>query len=343
MQLPQRLIFADVETTGLHSTDRIVSLGLIELDTRSIRDPQPRVSFTHLIFDPGKKSHPQAERVHGYDDWTLRHQDPFAAHADRLRPYFQDPSVVWAHNAAFDGAFCQREFAAVGHSISADLQCTMRLYRQKAPGQRYGLKAIADTLGLARTSERHSALEDAWLAMCVFLKLNGHDPLSMPDFVRSGPTNLVQAPPLDGPLPRRSRKVRKPETAPEVGSTDFADVIAASRGLATLMLFVAMADGEVAEGEWAALMKLVDETTSRLGKTLSVAQRHDVVASLLDPKSTFSIRRAAQEVLADSYSRENLAAWIREVTFADGSGSPAEHQAIETIMSTIREARNAVR
>lgn len=338
--LPSRLIFADVETTGLHSADRIVSVGLVDLDVSALGNDRLSTACTHLVFDPGKKSHPRAEEVHGYDDWTLRHQDAFAVHAKELRPLFDNPAIVWAHNAAFDQAFFEREFATVGKPISGDLNCTMQMYRERYPDRRASLKAIAESLGLRRTGVRHGALEDAWLAMAVYLSMAGISVGPVPPEMLVPPTNLRMPPPLEGPLPRRSRKA-KMATAEAIAppTAGYAEVLAASRPLATLVLFVAMADGEIAEAEWATLLKLVDETAVRLGHELSTAQRHDVVASLLDPEMAFSIRNAASAAIRDLYAQENLARWIREVTFADGSGSTPEHRAIEAIMDAIRWAR----
>ncbi|GEM_PF-787379 len=351
-ELPPRLIFADVETTGLHSTDHIVSLGVVDLNTVALRDGKLEASCTHLIFDPGKKSHPQAEKVHGYDDWTLRHQEPFSAYAPELHQLFQDPSIVWAHNASFDQAFLDRDFATAGHPIAGGMRCTMQLYRQRNPGRRYGLNAVLGDMGLSRhDGQLHGALEDAWLAMLVYLNLSGFDIRMVPAEAVAPPTNFRAPPPLNGPLPRRSKKapaqlanaalppdIPAPDTS---GADAYAHVLQATRPLATLMLFVAMADGEVAEGEWSALLALVDETSGRLGHSLSAGQRHEAVASLIDPATAFSVRQATTDLVRDPYARENLGRWMREVTYADGSGSDVEAQAIRTIADAVRAANRA--
>lgn len=343
-ELPPRLIFADVETTGLHSSDRIVSIGIVDLTTAALRAGRVEANCTHLIFDPGKKSHPRAQAVHGYDDWTLRHQEPFSTHVSDLRPLFDDTSIMWAHNAEFDQAFFQREFDAAGLPIEGNFQCTMHLYKRRFPSRRANLNSIVNDLGLSRAGERHGALEDAWLAMAIYLGLAGIAIPPAPREVLQPPINLVRPPPLEGPLPRRSRKTKSaalplPNVAP-ASADNFAGVFSAARPIATLMLFVAMADGEIAESEWSTILALVDETSSRLQLPLTTAQRHDTVASLIDPDIAFSIRSAADELIKDRFAQDNLARWIREVTFADGSGSAAENQAIVTIMETIRRARS---
>lgn len=237
--LPPRLVFADVETTGFHSRDRVVSIGVVELATEGLREHRVEADCTHLIFDPGKKSHPQAEQVHGYDDWTLRHQDVFSIHAPELAEKFRDSTVVWAHNAQFDHAFTEREFLESGFPAIGSFNCTMQLFRAEHPGERASLKAILQAMGIARAREdRHGALEDAWLAMLVYLNLRGMDLREVPAKALVPPTNLRAPPPLSGPLPRRSRK-RQPEVVSVAAgearptASHTAEVVSLSRPLAT--------------------------------------------------------------------------------------------------------------
>ena len=131
-KLPDRVLFTDVETTGLHSSDRIVSIGLILLDLARLRGGDATMSANHLVFDPGKKSHPRAEAVHGYSDWTLRHQETFADYAPDLWQRFSGGTLTVAHNAPFDQSFIEREFRLVGHDGPPPLPaffCTMEAYR----------------------------------------------------------------------------------------------------------------------------------------------------------------------------------------------------------------------
>jgi DNA polymerase-3 subunit epsilon len=69
---------------------------------------------------------------------------------------------------------------------------------------------VARLLGLARVGQQHSALEDAWLAMRVYLSLFGCPHSFSFDALQTlEPTNLRAAPPMpDGPLPRRKRVSR---------------------------------------------------------------------------------------------------------------------------------------
>jgi hypothetical protein len=68
---------------------------------------------------------------------------------------------------------------------------------------------VAAQIGIARTGGRHSAFEDAWLVMMVYLWLHGC-PVRLPFsvFGDAHPTNLRPVPPVPaGPLPRRKKVV----------------------------------------------------------------------------------------------------------------------------------------
>ena len=141
---PASILFVDVETTGLHSADRIVSLGAIRLSTFEMLTGVLQFDQIHLIFDPGRKSHPKAEEVHGYDDWILRHQQPFSDYAAPLFDFISSAGLVVAHNAEFDKSFLAREFEAAGlqiplcshiarcRPIEAGVSAEARRFRQSA-------------------------------------------------------------------------------------------------------------------------------------------------------------------------------------------------------------------
>lgn len=211
VELPPKILFVDVETTGLHSSDRVVSIGAILLETAGLERRQLAIRFTHLVFDPGRKSHPQAERVHGYDDWMLRHQQQFADNADSICDLLDEAGLVVAHNADFDMRFINAELANCGRKeIVQPIFCTMRACRASGQFARSSLSSVARALGLERQGDSHSALEDAWLAMQVFLYLKTPVPpqpfTSIPD---PGLRNLAPVPPRpDGPLPRRKRRTK---------------------------------------------------------------------------------------------------------------------------------------
>jgi DNA polymerase-3 subunit epsilon len=200
---PNKLLFVDVETTGLTYDDRVITLGYVELDLAAL-GTTAAAATGHLIFNPGRPSNPFAAAVHGYDDWTLKYQPDFSAHADALLAPFERADSVIAHNAAFDERFMRTEFSLCGHTLApARFACTMRAYRAKH-ARPAGLDKVLDHMGLKSRGKQHGALEDAWLCMRVWLWLNG---LPAPDITEATlipPSNWVE--PEMKPL-RNARKV----------------------------------------------------------------------------------------------------------------------------------------
>jgi DNA polymerase III subunit epsilon len=211
-EIPTKVFILDTETTGIHSNDRIVSFAGITLDTAELADDKFSVLISHLIFDPGRKSHPRAEAVHGYSDWVLRHQEPFSDYADLIRENVEAADLIVAHNAEFDLNFLNREFALLGQTLpEKPVLCTMTEYRSRYVGKA-NLDTVLTSIGLARSGVTHGALEDAWLTMMAYVWLNKVPINYLPASVLDGnnvssPTNMKPVPPLpDGPLPRRKRK-----------------------------------------------------------------------------------------------------------------------------------------
>jgi DNA polymerase-3 subunit epsilon len=203
-QKPRKLLFVDVETTGLTYDDRVITLGYVELDLALLQAGESAFSTGHMIFNPGRPSNPFAAAVHGYDDWTLKYQPDFSVHADELVAPFERAELIIAHNAAFDERFMRTEFSLCGHTLApARFGCTMRAYktRHARPG---GLDKVLDHMGLKSRGKQHGALEDAWLCMRVWLWLNGLPSPEMRHDTLIAPSNWVE--PEMKPL-RNARKV----------------------------------------------------------------------------------------------------------------------------------------
>lgn len=207
------IVFLDVETTGLESYARVVTLGMVWSVGREF-------DAMHLVFDPRTDCNPEAAAIHGWDDWTLRFQDLFVDHAPAIHAVIARASAVVAHNAAFDIRFLEREFRKVGLEWpDVPVYCTMEMARERWPGQRAGLDQCLARVGARRQGRRHGALEDAWLAMHLFAHLDGRPPPPLPAQLPA-PVNLRPAPPRpEGELPRRApkrrRKVEQQEGAAE--------------------------------------------------------------------------------------------------------------------------------
>jgi DNA polymerase-3 subunit epsilon len=177
--------------------------------------------FIHLIFDPGKKSHPEAEAIHGYSDWVLRHQEPFDKQAQLIVELVELADLVLAHNAPFDVEFVNRELTSSAKPpISKPSFCTMLAYRERVGFGSSKLSEATARIGLARAGRSHSALEDAWLAMMLYLWLQGCPyRFGFDKFDNPAPANMREVPPaLEGPLPRRKRR-RSPSKVARISSS----------------------------------------------------------------------------------------------------------------------------
>lgn len=201
-------LFIDVETTGLHSNDSVVSLCMILLYCDQT-EMSGKLTFKklHYIFDPCKKSHPIAEKIHGYDDWTLRHQDLFIEKIKEIQDLINECDLIVAHNVKFDISFLSREFQKCGIKFpDIDTICTM----EETIGAS-SLQACAKDIGLYRAREIHDAGEDTKLVMCVYLKRRSNiDIQSLFEKMFIPIENYTKPPPQpDGPLPRRNNIQKK--------------------------------------------------------------------------------------------------------------------------------------
>jgi DNA polymerase-3 subunit epsilon len=299
------------------------------------------VDALHLVFDPGKKSHKRAEEVHGWHDWTLRHQNPFERHAQDIKPLL-DGAVVVAHNLPFDMRFVEHEFERLGVKIgAADRICTMAGWRSKVGG-RCGLDAVLGEMGRRRSGRAHGALEDAWLALQVYCRLNDLPLPAAGALHLFPPTNLQPVPPLpDGPLPRRSKKRRAVQhvLAPKLTNADRGLLARTVRPTAVMMLWVARADGVTDEVEIAAVVSLVRLEAARMRLVRDDDAEQDIAAELFEVEPTPELLTAAARVmLTDADARARLPAWLRLVASADGHASHAELESVRLISAAFRTA-----
>lgn len=348
-KVPTTVVAVDVETTGLHSNDRIVSLGAWRINTADLAGDALDVQCLHIICDPGKKSHPRAVEVHGYSDWTLRHQQPFSDHAETVRDFLSGGDLVIAHNASFDLEFIDREYRALGQrGPDFHRYCTMNGYRQSGSPGRASLNAICQEIGLKRIGAKHGALEDAWLALMVYFWLHQAPPRSIRPFatvVGSGapvvPYNFREPPPLpDGPLPRRRVQggaILDTQGSNRTSAIAKAALIKEVRPMAILLLEVARADESLAAEEAEILTDLVRATRDRLGILVDDETEREVLAELVDIKPTGNLlTRAARAVYQNALTREAFPRWLANMARADGDLSTSERASIERVKSAIK-------
>jgi DNA polymerase-3 subunit epsilon len=173
--LPASVAFCDVETTGFGNQDRIVSFGAIGMTSRNLAKGQLDLEYIYLVFNPGTANGRVAERIHGFSDSALRLQDSFPVHAANVRYFLTSYELFVAHNAAFDLRFINREMSLSGLPVlNRPVYCTMKAYRALELGDSAALSAVCNRIKLARAGDVHDAIEDAWLAMQIYLWLHGY-------------------------------------------------------------------------------------------------------------------------------------------------------------------------
>src|SRR6516162_4909438 len=173
-QLSASVAFCDVETTGLGNDDRIVSFGGIGMIRRGLTKGRPDLKYLYLVFDPGRANRRAAEQIHGFSNSVLRLQDRFAVHAAEIWGFLTFYELLVAHNAAFDIRFINREMRLSGlPALRSPIYCTMKGYRALDLGGSAALSAVCRHIKLARSGDLHDAIEDAWLAMQIYLWLHG--------------------------------------------------------------------------------------------------------------------------------------------------------------------------
>jgi DNA polymerase-3 subunit epsilon len=172
--LPASVAFCDVETTGFGNQDRIVSFGAIGMTSRNLAKGRLDLKYLYLAFNPGTANGRIAERIHGFSDSALRLQDPFAVHAGDVRCFLTSYELFVAHNAAFDLRFINREMRLSGlPAVNRPVFCAMKAYRALELGGSASLSSVCRRIRLARADALHDAIEDAWLAMQIYLWLHG--------------------------------------------------------------------------------------------------------------------------------------------------------------------------
>jgi DNA polymerase III epsilon subunit-like protein len=115
------------------------------LNTETLSAGTMELAYVYLIFDPGRKSHPSAEAIHGYSDWALRHQESVDVYADTIESFFDSADLVVAHNAEFYIGFYNREMERLGRPpnyqtdflhherLSPERPCRQRIFECRLP------------------------------------------------------------------------------------------------------------------------------------------------------------------------------------------------------------------
>jgi DNA polymerase-3 subunit epsilon len=169
-----RQIVLDTETTGLEveQQHRVIEIGCVELVNRRLTG-----RTYHQYLNPERDIDFGAEQVHGLTRETLAKAPTFAQVHPEFLEFIGDAELV-IHNAPFDVAFLNAEFARIELAHKVDVLCrvldTLALARQMHPGQRNNLDALCKRYSVDNSRrDYHGALLDARILAEVYLAMTG--------------------------------------------------------------------------------------------------------------------------------------------------------------------------
>jgi len=169
-----RQVVLDTETTGLEHEEghRIIEIGCVELINRRLGSRN-----FHQYLQPDREIDEGALAVHGISAEFLEGKPRFSDIAEELSKFLEGAELV-IHNAAFDVAFLDAEFARVPRAPRVEAICTvldtLALARRLHPGQRNSLDALCKRYAIDNSQRQlHGALLDAEILADVYLAMTG--------------------------------------------------------------------------------------------------------------------------------------------------------------------------
>ena len=173
--MTKKLIVLDTETTGLEVEQghRIVEVGAVALADRKRTD----LHF-HSYLNPQRSIDEEAEKEHGLSMERLSSEPEFSEIAESFLE-FVEGSILVIHNAAFDLGFLNAELKRASSQYPTleeicDVEDTLLMARNKFPGQRNSLDALANRFEVTGYDRSfHGALLDANILADVYIHLTG--------------------------------------------------------------------------------------------------------------------------------------------------------------------------
>ena len=174
-----RFVVFDTETTGHAGSDQVIEIGAVEIVGGKLGK-----RFQQYI-KPTVRIHQEAFKVHGISAQKLVGMPGFAEAAPAFFEFIRGATLV-AHNATFDIRMLKGDCQRCGLDVPVELDVdrvidTMKLAKERWPGQRISLDAILTKLGIDnRHRKLHGALLDSELLAEAFLEMRrGQNKLSL--------------------------------------------------------------------------------------------------------------------------------------------------------------------
>ena len=211
-----RQVILDTETTGLswERGNRVVEIGCVEFVER-----RPTGRTFHRYLKPDCEFEPGAQEVTGLTLEFLSDKPRFTEVVEEFLDFIDGAELV-IHNAAFDVGFLDNELRLAGshHGRLADrcaIEDSLRLARERYPGQRNSLDALCKRLGVDNAHRQlHGALLDAQLLAEVYIGLtSGQEEIGFSSPAPAAQPVVTQAFQLDASRPRPRVVVAEDERA----------------------------------------------------------------------------------------------------------------------------------
>ena len=183
---PEPLVFVDLETSGANfATDRIIEIGLVEVDQDGARE------WSSLV-NPDRPISRFITGLTGIDSAMVATAPSFAQLAPEVLERLRGRLFI-AHNARFDYSFLKHEFKRIGINFRAPNLCTVKLSRKLFPQHhRHSLDTLVSRYEIF-VEERHRALADARVLWDLWQKWHAELP---PETIHRTVSALVGRPEL---------------------------------------------------------------------------------------------------------------------------------------------------
>jgi DNA polymerase III subunit epsilon len=156
LNLPQRLAFVDLETTGGNPlVDRVTEVGVILINEVGVRE------WSQLLY-PQTRIPAFIERLTGITNEMVLDAPRFKDIAQELNSLLEGYLFI-AHNARFDYGFLKNEFKRLDIVFRPNILCSVKLSRALFPEHKHHNLDALITRHQLTVSDRHRALGDAQL------------------------------------------------------------------------------------------------------------------------------------------------------------------------------------
>ena len=155
MQLPNRISFVDLETTGTSAQhNRIIEVGILKVENGKVVKEYKQLINPQTCIDPFITS------MTGINTEMITKAPIFDEVKKEILEILVD-SVFVAHNVRFDYGFLRNEFKRSGINFSSQHFCTVELARSLFPEwERHNLNTVIERFSIS-VKERHRAFDDA--------------------------------------------------------------------------------------------------------------------------------------------------------------------------------------